>query len=77
MSTTTTAFVKAETTMTVEPSRGIRVGGTVYTTVVTNIVTLRSGTRYVETETYVAPDEPRGRYYGQCVGRSWVPVFTG
>ncbi len=70
------AFVKAETTCTEEPARGATPGGKVYTTVVTNIVTHSTG-REVEKVTYLSPTAPRGRYYGQCVGRSWTPVFKG
>jgi hypothetical protein len=72
------AFVKATTTHVREGVRGACPGGDVHTTVVTNIVTIDGvEARQVETVTYVSPTPPVGSYYGQCVGRSWTPVFLG
>lgn len=74
---TSTKFVRATTTHTREGARGACPGGDVYTTVVTSIVTISTGARYVEVATYVNPTEPRGKYYGQRIGCDWTPVFQG
>lgn len=76
----TTAFVKATTTNSVEGARGACPGGQVFTTVVTNIVTVETETgpaRYVEQVTYTAPTAPVGQYFGQVIGRNWTPTYKG